>query len=184
MQTLHCSPVTPVPCPHGCWRPPLYCPSLWYHINIVVAEVWVIVCTPRSQVQTLLLEKPVNAAKLIVRSRKTRFIQCGHFWRRDKEIPWPPVHLWGSWAGTKVWIGGQGCALRGVSGQGVTVWTPMSPAKWLGKLLSCVSHLQAGGWLQPLPSKFQWGITVSITGQSVWGIQMHLWNTLISMPVT
>lgn len=132
MQTLHCSPVTPVPCPHGCWRPPLYCPSLWYHINIVVAEVWVIVCTPRSQVQTLLLEKPVNAAKLIVRSRKTRFIQCGHFWRRDKEIPWPPpVHLWGSWAGTKVWI-----ETRDVHSEGFLV----------KKSLSGLQCLQQNGW--------------------------------------
>lgn len=44
-----------------------------------------IVYTPRGQVLSTILEKPIKIEKFIAESRKGRFIECGHFGKMDKE---------------------------------------------------------------------------------------------------
>lgn len=68
--TLHSPVYPPFPYSHsGCYSL-LYYLSLWYHRNIVVTDIWVIVCTSRSQFQTLILEKLIKTDKLIVKLEK------------------------------------------------------------------------------------------------------------------
>lgn len=53
-----------------------------------VTEVGFTICTPRNQLQPLILEKPIEVAKLIIkprRKKKERGIQCGS-WKERPQV--------------------------------------------------------------------------------------------------